>query len=210
MKKEWILILFAGWFLAGCNSNSDHAALLRSAFEASDEMLAREGFYGPKDEDYIPLYEEDLKTQFAERAIPQPYDIPGQVGSGIPTLDKFRKPLAELALIFKTVYFNTDDPILRKPEYLEVVDKIASHLKSHPKVVISVAGHCDQRASEAYNLALGTKRANHVRSCLVKKGIDPNRIHTISYGKEQPADDRSTPAAWAKNRRVEFQLFEKE
>lgn len=209
-----LLISLSTFILSSCNRDADGSSAMRERMKSlwgdnPDAMLASEGFYGPRDDDFIPLQEQDLKSQFADRAIPQPTSIPGDPGSGIPTLDKFREPLAHLATIFKTVYFNTDDHVLRKPEYFQIIDRIAAYMKSHSEMVISVGGHCDERASEAYNLALGTRRSSFVRSLLVQKGIDPERIHTISYGKEHPTDHSHTAIAWSKNRRVEFKLYEK-
>ena len=217
MKKSTLSLLFisiSALILSSCGRDSDGSSAMRDRIKSlwgddPDALLASEGFYGPKDDDFIPLQEQDLKSQFADRAIPQPSSIPGEPGSGIPTLDKFREPLAQLASVFKTIYFNTDDHVVRKPEYFQVIDRVADYMKSHPKTVISVGGHCDERASEAYNLALGTRRSNFVRSLLVQKGIDPERIHTISYGKEHPSDYGHNASAWSKNRRVEFKLYEK-
>ncbi|MCI0381844.1 MAG: OmpA family protein [Chlamydiae bacterium] len=201
---------------SGCESSSDLSALIRSKLQqitqwsSPEESLAeKDGLYGPKDEDFIPLVEEDLKTAFSEKAISQPKEIPGGPGSSIPALHQFRKPLADLALIFKNVYFNTDEYAFKKAQYFQIIDKIADYLKNHPNMVISIEGHCDERASESYNQALGTRRANYVRSLLVQKGVHPNRIHSITFGKEKPVDPSHTPAAWAKNRRAEFTIFEK-
>ncbi|MBI3236675.1 MAG: OmpA family protein, partial [Chlamydiales bacterium] len=86
---------------------------------------------------------------------------------------------------------------------------MASYLKAHPNVYLFVTGHCDERGPEAYNLALGTRRANYVRGYLVKNGVDANRIHTVSYGKEKPCDLRHNAEGWSKNRRAEFKIYEK-
>jgi peptidoglycan-associated lipoprotein len=68
-------------------------------------------------------------------------------------------------------------------------------------VSVTVEGHCDERGTREYNLALGERRATAVRNALVALGISPNRIKTISYGKERPAVLGSNEAAWAQNRR---------
>ena len=68
-------------------------------------------------------------------------------------------------------------------------------------MTVTVEGHCDERGTREYNLALGARRANSVKNYLVSEGIDPSRITTISYGKERPVDPRSTEAAWRVNRR---------
>lgn len=215
--KNWMLFfsMVTLLILSSCNRHQGHHSSMDSKMnhlwgDNPDAALASEGLYGPQDEDFIPLQDEDLQTQFSELAIAQPRDIPGEPGSGIPTLDKFREAVADLAKVFQNVFFNTDDYMLRKADHFKVVDCIASYLKDHPKIYVSIEGHCDERASEAYNLSLGTRRANYVRSLIVQKGIDPNRIHTISFGKEKPADDGHNQSAWSKNRRVEFRIYEKD
>jgi len=179
------------------------------AFFGEEGDVAAEGLIGPADEDFVPLKEEDLKAQFADGAIPQPKMSPGEEGSGLPGIDHFRDPKGTLASIFRTLYFNTDDHILRGKEALAAVDRIAGYLKEHPDMYVFIEGHCDERGPEAYNLSLGARRANYVRTLLVKKGVDLNQIHTISYGKEQPADQRHIADAWSKNRRAQFKVYER-
>lgn len=77
----------------------------------------------------------------------------------------------------------------------------ASWLQDHPTVKITVEGHCDERGTREYNLALGDRRANSVKNYLVALGVDPSRIHTVSYGKERPAVTGSGESSWSKNRR---------
>lgn len=163
---------------------------------------------GLSDEDFVALQEEDLRAQFADGAIPQPKHSPGEPGSGLPSIDHYYKPTAYLGTIFRNVYFNTDDHILRSKEALTIIDKIASHLREHPKTYVFIEGHCDERGPEAYNLALGARRANYVRSLFVQKGVDLNQVHTISYGKERPMEFAHNSQAWSKNRRAEFKLYE--
>jgi peptidoglycan-associated lipoprotein len=74
-------------------------------------------------------------------------------------------------------------------------------LKSHPNMRFTVEGHCDERGSTEYNLALGENRANSVKTALVKLGIPAGSIKTISYGKERPACTEHTEACWQQNRR---------
>jgi peptidoglycan-associated lipoprotein len=83
----------------------------------------------------------------------------------------------------------------------ETLDKQAAWLKKYPSVTILVAGHCDERGTREYNLALGERRANSVKDFLVSKGVAANRVKTISYGKERPAVLGSNEWAWAQNRR---------
>lgn len=180
----------------------------RRALWGGNDDLPKNSLAGPTDEDFIPLQEEDLKSQFADGAIPQPKHFPGEAGSGLPSIDRFYKPTAHLATIFRNVYFNTDDHILRGKDSLMILDKMANYLKGHTDTYVSIEGHCDERGPEAYNLSLGARRANYVRSQLVQKGVNPNQIHTVSYGKERPAEQGHSPNAWTKNRRAEFKLYE--
>jgi len=206
------LILFA---LTSCSHPSHMAKSLQTKWkklksiwgEDQEGMLASGGFYGPLEEEFIPLEEDDLHMQFAESVIAQPKDVPGE--NGLPSLNQFKKAFAHLAHLFQNVYFNTDDYMLRRPEYLAKIDKMATYLKKHPNTYISVEGHCDERGSEAYNLALGTRRSNYIRSLFAQRGVNPNQVHTISYGKEQPIDLGHNASSWARNRRVEFKLYEK-
>lgn len=80
----------------------------------------------------------------------------------------------------------------------------AEWLKANPAAKITIEGHCDERGSDTYNLALGENRAKSAKAFLVTAGIAADRINVISYGEEKPLDPASTEAAWAKNRRAEF------
>jgi peptidoglycan-associated lipoprotein len=167
-------------------------------------------FFGPSEEDFIALNDEDLKkTKFTDGAIPQPKADPGEKGSGVPGIESFKTPSGELASIFKSLHFNTDDHILRDKNSLSLIERAADYLKSHANLYVFIEGHCDERAPEAYNLALGSRRANYVRSLLVQKGVDPEHVHIISYGKERPIDLGHDQQAWAKNRRADFKVFKR-
>ncbi len=80
----------------------------------------------------------------------------------------------------------------------------AEVLKKYTSWVISIEGHCDERGTAEYNLALGERRALAARTYLVSLGIPPERLWTVSYGKEFPFDPNHTEDAWAKNRRAHF------
>jgi len=103
---------------------------------------------------------------------------------------------------FETVFFDYDKSDLRK-EAREVLNKNAGLInKSTDKVRIE--GHCDERGSAEYNLALGERRAKSVQQYLITLGVAADRLSIISYGKEKPAVEGNDEAAWAKNRRAEF------
>jgi peptidoglycan-associated lipoprotein len=82
----------------------------------------------------------------------------------------------------------------------------ASFLVSHPNLKVLIAGYCDERGSNVYNLALGQNRAEAAKKALVTAGVDASRIRTISYGKEKPFCTDSTEICWQKNRRAGFTL----
>lgn len=86
----------------------------------------------------------------------------------------------------------------------QVVAANAEILKTNATWVVTIEGHCDERGSPEYNLALGERRADAVRAYLLTLGIGPGRIRVVSYGKEFPFDNSHTEAAWAQNRRGHF------
>jgi peptidoglycan-associated lipoprotein len=98
------------------------------------------------------------------------------------------------------VFFAFDKSVVT-PEGRQTLQKQADWLKKYPNVTVTVEGHCDERGTREYNLALGERRATAVKNVLVALGIPANRITTISYGKERPAVVGSNEAAWAQNRR---------
>ena len=94
-----------------------------------------------------------------------------------------------------------------KPEAREIMKKKAAWLKEHPEFSIRIEGHCDERGTAEYNLALGERRANAAWKYLNALGISGERMDTVSYGEERPFDPRSNEEAWAKNRRAEFKII---
>ena len=87
------------------------------------------------------------------------------------------------------------------PEARATIEKQAQWLKTYSHLNISIEGHCDERGTREYNLALGEKRATAVRNYMVSLGVEGSRIQTVSYGKERPAVTGSDEASWAQNRR---------
>jgi len=166
-------------------------------------------FTGPQEDEYIALRDEDLKTYLTDINMPQSMESPGMIGSSIPGIEWFTRPSASLAKLFNTIFFDTDQYVFHSKASYQVVSNIAEYMKKHPNLYVFVVGHCDERGSEHYNLALGTRRANTIRNLLGKLGVSPNQIFTISFGKEMPEDLGHTEEAWAKNRRVEFKIYEK-
>jgi peptidoglycan-associated lipoprotein len=103
----------------------------------------------------------------------------------------------------KDVYFDYDKSDVRGDQQSSLVADV-QFLNAHPNVNFTVEGHCDERGSTEYNIALGDKRASAVKSALVAAGISASRIKTISYGKEKPFCTESNEACWQQNRRGHF------
>ena len=110
--------------------------------------------------------------------------------------------------ILEDVYFEFDKSRLT-PKTREVLKKHAEWLKQHPTVKILIEGHCDERGTEQYNLALGDRRANAVKNYLISLGISPDRLKTISYGEMFPKVKGHNEWAWSQNRRCHFVIIEK-
>jgi len=104
-------------------------------------------------------------------------------------------------------YFDFDKSNLT-PEAIGKLDKTAAWMQKNPKVKIEIAGNCDERGTNEYNMALGERRANSAKKYLVSMGIASDRLSTISYGEERPVDPGHNEAAWAKNRRDEYRIVE--
>ena len=108
------------------------------------------------------------------------------------------------ALKTETVYFDFDSSVIKTGEKPKV-SAVADYLKGNMAKAVRIEGNCDERGTEEYNRSLGERRALAVREELVRLGIDPTRVDTKSWGKDNPANDQGhDEAAWKKNRRDEF------
>ncbi len=105
----------------------------------------------------------------------------------------------------KMVHFDFDKYVL-SPEAQSAVQYNSEILKRYPNVAIIVEGHCDERGTPEYNLALGERRAGAVAEYMSTLGITPNRISTVSFGSELPLDPAHNEEAWAKNRRANLRV----
>jgi peptidoglycan-associated lipoprotein len=107
------------------------------------------------------------------------------------------------ASIQAPIYFDFDRSDLRE-DARQTLQAKAEALRQFPDIRIRIEGHCDERGTVEYNLALGERRAEAARAYLVDLGIDPDRMTTISYGEERPAMEGQNEGAWSQNRRDEF------
>lgn len=112
-------------------------------------------------------------------------------------LDESGRPIA------RTVYFDFDQAVL-KPRDLRVLERHAEFLRENRDRSMMVEGHCDERGTREYNLALGERRANAVQDFLTSAGVRGSQLEAISYGEERPVDVGHDESAWSKNRRAEL------
>jgi peptidoglycan-associated lipoprotein len=143
-----------------------------------------------------------------QSALPAPTNVesaPVKVAP-LPAPPSSREPTSqanELRSSLEKIFFNFDSVSLSQ-EARDRLVKNADLMKKDPDVKVQIEGHCDERGSDEYNLALGEKRARAAMKYLTELGIPADHLSVISYGKEKPADRGHDEAAWAKNRRDEF------
>lgn len=140
--------------------------------------------------------EEEARARAAQRALEEEERLREEAGE--------RKELSEREqFLNEDILFEFDKSRLL-PEGKEILRRKAKWLRTHHDVSVIVEGHCDERGTNEYNMALGDRRAGSAKSFLVDMGIARGRLRTISYGEERPLDPRHNEEAWAKNRRAHF------
>ena len=146
-----------------------------------------------------------VKTETTQAATPPPPAPPKAIPAATATSDRPKVGEQDvISLLQQSLIHFAFDSAQLTPDSQSRLQKVAEALSAHRTVQIQIAGHCDDRGTEEYNLALGQKRAEVAKKYLVSLGVDPSRIQTISYGEERPMDSRETEEAWAANRRDEF------
>jgi len=140
-------------------------------------------------------------------------EIGGKMGGDITSVDQgglSSRPAGAMNIIeglnLASIIFDYDSAQVKTSERAKI-EAVADYMKKNTQVGCIVEGHCDERGSVEYNLALGERRALAVRAYIIGLGIDGNAIQTKSLGKEHPLDPGHDEAAWAKNRRAEFVMF---
>lgn len=152
-----------------------------------------------------PVLDNQLKTkQDTAVAAPKP-----QASETVPHIDssaiREEQLQRDAKVALRTIYFNYD-AFLISDESRNTLVEIGKFMKKYSDVKIKIEGHCDERGSSEYNMALGQKRADEAKKYLVTYGVSSNRFTTISWGEERPAVQGETEEAWAKNRRDEFSI----
>ena len=133
-------------------------------------------------------------TVVADRA---PTPTPTQAVAGPGTQEHFERAVGGST----TIYFDTDRYNIDSADQAALQQQ-AQYFAQYPQITFTVEGHCDERGTREYNLALGERRANAAKNYLVSLGVSPDRIRTLSYGKERPVALASNESAWAQNRRA--------
>jgi peptidoglycan-associated lipoprotein len=141
--------------------------------------------------------------QRVEDSLPVPEQALGEDAIGNRSLDDLNRDSP-----FQPAFFALDSSELDDPGRA-IVAANAEIMKKYPTWVVTVEGHCDERGTAEYNLALGERRAVAVKTYLVALGVPPGRVRTVSYGKEFPFDPGHIEPAWSKNRRAHFVITAK-
>ncbi len=195
MKRPWLLVL-AGFVTTGavaCGGKPEPATPAPQA--NADSIAAAE----KARQDSIAAADAAARArEEAERVARQrTADSLAALGR---TTDAVRTMLATM------IHFDFDKSNIR-PDDAGALDQKMAILRANPNLTIRIAGHCDERGSDEYNLALGNRRATSAKGYLVNHGIDAGRIETQSFGKERPLDSGHNEEAWSKNRRDEFEIL---
>jgi peptidoglycan-associated lipoprotein len=148
------------------------------------------------------------KSVEAAPAVTQPTTTPTESAAEKAARDRLAAEAAAKNEAFKAfssqdIRFDFDSSALR-PDAQQILKSKAALMQANPEVKAVVEGHCDERGTEAYNMALGERRAESAKAFMVNLGIAGKRMSTISYGEEKPLDTGKTEEAFAKNRRVHF------
>lgn len=141
----------------------------------------------------------------AATTAPAPYvqKAPEVVKSSVEDVKAKERAAAVQAFVNEDVYFNYDSAALT-PAAQEVLKKKAAFLEKYKDVSVTIEGHCDDRGTNEYNLALGERRADSAKNFLIDLGLATSRLTTVSYGEEKPVATGSDEDSWAKNRRAHF------
>ncbi|MBM4305533.1 MAG: peptidoglycan-associated lipoprotein Pal [Deltaproteobacteria bacterium] len=196
-----IFILCIGLILMGCpkktvvkdEPSAKEAARIEAERKAKEEKEARR-IAEEKAKEEAKLKEEAAKREL-ERSL-QAKQTPGIEG------------VVYESSLLKPIRFDFDKYDIR-PSDAEILKANAAVLKKYPGLKIQIEGHCDERGTNEYNLALGERRASSTKKYLNSLGIGTDRISTISYGEEKPLDPAHNEDAWAKNRRANFLITAK-
>jgi len=201
MRKSYIVsvifILCIGLVLMGCPKKTvvkDEPSAKAEVAKMEAERVAKEKEMEAKEKEATRLKEEQAKREFERSLVAK--RTPGIEGE-----------VFESSLL-KPIFFDFDKYDIR-PADTEILKGNSALLKKFPNMKIQIEGHCDERGTNEYNLALGERRANSTKKYLTSLGITADRVSTISYGEEKALDPGHNEEAWTKNRRANFLITAK-
>jgi len=148
----------------------------------------------------VPAAPTPDKVAFAPTPRPQQTPVPA------PSI--LSEPLAKLSGYLNPVFFDLDKADIR-PDAKDTLGANAEFLRKYPTIKVTVDGHCDERGTREYNMALGQRRASSAKEYLISLGIEGSRLTIVSYGKERPFCTEHDDACWQKNRRGQFTVTAK-
>jgi peptidoglycan-associated lipoprotein len=203
----FILILCLGLFLAGCPKKTVVIRREQPTVQKSEETSRVEAERAAREAREAKEAKERELARIKEEEAKKP--IGGELEKSL-TAKKERGIEGEIfeTKLLKDIHFDFDKYDIRRGDE-EILKENAALLKKSPKMKIQIEGHCDERGTVEYNLALAERRANNTKKYLISLGIASNRISTISYGKERPLDPGRNEEAWAKNRRAHIVVLSK-
>ncbi|MBN2244658.1 MAG: peptidoglycan-associated lipoprotein Pal [Candidatus Aminicenantes bacterium] len=185
----FVVIFCLGFIISGCPKKTvvkeEPSVKSAEGSETRKEMEAKEA---------DRIREEKTKKEFEKSLVAQ--KTPGIEGVVLESK------------MLKDIHFEFDKYSIPLKE-AEILRENCALLKNHSGMKFQIEGHCDERGTGEYNLALGERRANSTKKYLVSLGIEPGRISTISYGEERPLDQGRNEEAWTKNRRAHFVILKK-
>jgi peptidoglycan-associated lipoprotein len=182
-----IVIFCVGVMLSGCAQ--------KTVVKEEPSVKGAEGSEARKDaKEADRIREEEVKKEFEKSLVAK--KTPGIEGVVLESK------------MLKDIHFEFDRYNIQ-PKAAEVLKENSALLKKYPGMKFQIEGHCDERGTGEYNLALGERRANSAKTYLVSLGISPSSISTITYGEERPFDPGHNEEAWSKNRRAHLVILKK-
>ncbi len=191
-----LLIFLSGLVLMGCPKKAPSVEGSAGLSKEKSESTNRGDQSGSSDTKPLPPPPKEEKLPPLTKEEPAPEERASGPAGG------------EAATSLQDIFFDFDQWVIR-PESRKVLEADAQWLAAHPQAKIQIEGHCDERGTEEYNLALGERRAKSVMNFLVNLGISPSRLSFISYGEEKPFCNEHSEDCYQKNRRAHFVIVPK-
>lgn len=215
MKKKLVVLLacacFAALLSAGCADKSTKVSSTPGeapAGQAATSAPAQQPAASGGDQQAAPAARPVEETSSAQPQSATASSAQQGGSSAAPAQPKEQvvtpaAPMTAKTELLQRIHFEYDKSAIT-PESKALLDKNFDYLSKNAGVKVQIVGHCDERGTNEYNMALGDRRANSAKSYLANRGIAANRLDTLSKGEEEPVDAGHDETAWAKNRRAEF------